>query len=81
MSSNYRSPWMTEELDIFRAAVRRFIEQEFVPHAERWNKDKLIDRDAWNKAGEIGLLCPDVPEEYGGGGSSLHPRRVPSTGP
>lgn len=71
MSSNYRSPWMTEELDIFRAAVRRFIEQEFVPQAERWNKDKLIDRDAWNKAGEIGLLCPDVPEEYGGGGGNF----------
>jgi len=71
MTENYRSPWMNEELEIFRGAVRRFIAQEFAPQAERWNQQKLVDREAWNKAGEIGLLCPDVPECYGGGGGSF----------
>jgi acyl-CoA dehydrogenase len=64
---NYKeSPWMDDELRIFREAVRNFFTDEFVPHKERWIKQGMIDREVWLKVGEMGMLCPSVPEEYGG---------------
>ena len=68
---NHVSPWMDEELTIMRDAVRRFLEREFVPHMDKWEKQGFIDRDAWNKAGEAGLLCASIPAEYGGGGGNF----------
>jgi alkylation response protein AidB-like acyl-CoA dehydrogenase len=53
---------------LFRDQVRRFLERELVPHLDRWEEEGIIDRGFWNKAGEAGLLCPTVPEEYGGPG-------------
>ena len=67
----YKSPWMTEELELFRDSVRRFVEAEIAPHQERWNKQQHVDRDIWNKAGEIGMLLPDIAEEYGGSGGNF----------
>ena len=67
----YRSPWMTEELDIFRDALRRFVAAELTPHAERWREQKMPDRDAWRAAGRFGMLCPSIPEAYGGAGGSF----------
>jgi acyl-CoA dehydrogenase len=64
------SPWMTEELSILRDQARRFIVQQFVPQRERWEKDGIVDRAAWRKAGEAGLLCASIPEAYGGGGGT-----------
>ena len=64
----YTSPWMTEELTLFSDSVARFFETEFAPHQERWEKQGHVDREAWSKAGAMGLLCASVPEEYGGGG-------------
>ncbi len=58
-----------EEHDIFRATVRRFCEEEIMPHHEQWEKDGNISREAWLKAGELGLLCASMPEEYGGAGA------------
>ena len=54
------------EHEMFRDSVRRFLEDEAVPHHEQWEKDGHIDRALWNKAGELGFLCPTVKEEYGG---------------
>lgn len=68
--SGHTSPWMTEELSILREQVRRFLDREFVPHRERWEKDGVVDRAAWRKAGEAGLLCASIPEAYGGGGGT-----------
>lgn len=65
----YQSPWMSDELRIFRETVRKFIQKEFVPHQERWRQQHHPDAEAWTAAGEIGILLPDVPEEYGGGGT------------
>ena len=68
-----RPSYMTEDLQIFKDAVGKFLEKEAVPHGERWNKEGQIDRSFWNKAGEHGLLCTMIPEEYGGpGGNFAH---------
>ena len=68
---NYTSPWMDEELHIMRNAVAKFLEKEFVPCMEKWEKQGFLDRDAWLKAGEAGLLCASIPAQYGGGGGNF----------
>ena len=55
-----------EELNIFKEMVLRFIENEITPYYEQWEKDKLIPKSFWQKMGENGLLCCDIPEQYGG---------------
>jgi alkylation response protein AidB-like acyl-CoA dehydrogenase len=57
-----------QEHEDFRASVRAFMEKEVVPHHEQWEKDGQVSREVWLKAGEAGLLCFDVDEEYGGAG-------------
>ena len=59
----------SEGHDIFRESVAKFYEREIVPHREEWEKAGVISREAWLKAGTAGLLCPTVPEEYGGAGA------------
>ncbi len=54
------------EHEQFRDSVRRFFDRELVPNIDRWEEEGIIDRDFWTKSGEAGLLCPTVPEEYGG---------------
>ena len=63
----------TPEHELFRATAREFFQREVVPHQERWMEAGIVDREAWRKAGEAGLLCPWLPDEYGGpGGDFLH---------
>lgn len=69
--SAYVSPWMNEELEIFRDAARKFIASELAPHEERWRKQQHVERDVWRKAGERGMLLTDIPAEYGGGGGTF----------
>ena len=54
------------EHEDFRKTVRRFFETEVVPHREAWEEQQHVDRAVWNKAGELGLLCVTMPEEFGG---------------
>src|SRR5262249_48242188 len=68
-----RAAWMTEELALLEEQARRFVAAEYVPHLDRWNEQGMYDRDVWNKAGVAGLLCPSIPEEYGGPGGSFAP--------
>ncbi|HET8559923.1 MAG TPA: acyl-CoA dehydrogenase family protein [Marmoricola sp.] len=58
----------TDEHEAFRSTVRTFLEREVVPHHQQWERDGQVSREVWTKAGEAGLLCFDVPEEYGGPG-------------
>jgi acyl-CoA dehydrogenase len=68
-----RRSLFSEGHTLFRDAVRRFLEREVVPHQARWNEAGSVDREAWRKAGEAGLLCPWLPEAHGGpGGDFLH---------
>ncbi len=69
----YESPWMDDELRLFRDTVARFMDAEVVPHDERWRKQHHVDREIWQAMGAMGLLCLDVPAEYGGvGGDFRH---------
>jgi acyl-CoA dehydrogenase len=60
-----------EEHRIFRDSVRRFLESAVVPHYESWEREGEIPRSFWLEAGGAGLLCPNVPEEYGGPGGDF----------
>jgi len=72
-SCAYQSPWMTDDVRLFRKTVRQFIQEEFVPHQDRWRAQQRPDAEAWTAAGRAGILLTDVPEEYeGGGGSFAH---------
>ena len=52
--------------EVFRDSVRKFIADKVTPFHEQWEKDGQISREAWLQAGEQGLLCATIPEEYGG---------------
>src|SRR5215475_9541778 len=66
-----RPGWMTEDLVLLEEQARRFIAAEYVPHLETWNEEGRYGREVWNKAGAAGLLCPAIPEEYGGAGGTF----------
>ena len=69
----YESPWMDDDLRTFRETVARFLEAEMVPNDARWRAQHGVGKDIWRKAGEMGLLCLDLPAEYGcGGGDFRH---------
>jgi acyl-CoA dehydrogenase len=66
-----RPGWMTEDVILLEEQARRFIAAEYVPQLDRWNECGMYDREVWTKAGAAGLLCPAVPEDYGGAGGSF----------
>jgi long-chain-acyl-CoA dehydrogenase len=57
-----------EEHEIFRDAARSFLINEIQPHVDRWNEQEIVDREAFEKAGEQGFLCMWADEKYGGAG-------------
>jgi len=79
----------TPEHESFRDTVRRFIETEVTPHHADWEKAGQVPRSLWKKAGELGLLCVNAPEAYGGQGADFlysailieEMARVGATGP
>lgn len=62
------APWATPEHEAFRATVRRFVAEEITPFHALWEREGQVPRALWRRAGELGLLCLTVPEEYGGAG-------------
>ncbi|SEK97740.1 long-chain-acyl-CoA dehydrogenase [Sphingomonas palmae] len=56
----------TEDHEAFRQTVRSFLARQGQPFADQWNKDRLVPKSFWRQAGEVGMLCPTVPEAYGG---------------
>jgi Acyl-CoA dehydrogenase, N-terminal domain len=59
----------TEEHEDFRDLVREFLTREVTPFHAQWEKDKVVPRSIWLKAGQVGLLGIDVDEKYRGGGN------------
>lgn len=64
-------PVDAETLSLLRSSVRRFLDQELVPHLDTWRRAGSIPRAFFRLAGEHGLLCASVPEEYGGAGGDF----------
>ena len=56
----------TDEHVMFRKSLRKFLEKEAVPQYEQWEEDRMIPKSFWSKLGEMGYLCPQVEETYGG---------------
>lgn len=67
----HRSSWMDKDLDQVAELARNFFTRECAPNEERWGKQQHVDREIWTRAGELGLLCASIPEEYGGGGGNF----------
>ena len=60
-----------EEHGMFRETVRKFVSAEIAPNFASWEDKGIVDREYWTKGGAAGVLCPQVPEQYGGPGGSF----------
>lgn len=61
----------TDEQIVFRETVSKFVKKEIHPYHHIWEKEGFVPKDLWLKAGEIGILCPNVPKKYGGVGGDF----------
>ena len=66
-----RPSWADEEVGMLYDMATRFLETEIAPRYEEFEKAEIFDRESWRKAGENGLLCASMPEEYGGSGGTF----------
>ncbi len=66
-----RPAWMSEDLVLLEEQARRFVAAEFTPHLDEWHEARMYPREVWSKAGQAGLLCASMPEEYGGAGGTF----------
>ena len=76
MALDISRSWTNDELDMLRESVVRFVETEVQPDDEQARQRGHVDRQLWRKAGQLGLLCMDVPEQYGGGGGDFRHEAV-----
>ncbi|MUP45719.1 acyl-CoA dehydrogenase [Gramella sp. BOM4] len=63
-----REIYASEEHKMTRKMIQDFIAHEMIDKVDEWEKNGMVGREIWKRAGELGLLCIDIPEEYGGGG-------------
>jgi alkylation response protein AidB-like acyl-CoA dehydrogenase len=58
-----------EDLSLMQSTIAKFCEAEIAPEYDKWENEGIFPRDLWNKLGQAGLLCVDIPEKYGGHGA------------
>ena len=63
-----RKIYASEEHKMMQKMIQDFLENEILPQNEEWEKNGMVSREIWERAGDLGLLCMDMPEEYGGSG-------------
>ena len=76
MALTFKRSWTDEDLERYRDSVARFIESEMLPDDEAARKRGHVGHALWRRAGELGLLCADIPERYGGGGGDFRHEAV-----
>jgi acyl-CoA dehydrogenase len=69
--SDYVSPWKDDEVRALGAVADKFVAAELIGKRDQWEAQRFVDRGVWRRAGELGLLCCSVPQEYGGGGGTF----------
>ncbi|MER8772071.1 acyl-CoA dehydrogenase family protein [Mesorhizobium sp. M0960] len=63
--------WAADEVGMLYDMAHRFMSEEIAPRYDEFEKNEMVDRESWLKAGAAGLLCASMPEEYGGSGGSF----------
>ena len=76
MPIDFSRSWSDEDLELYRDNVIRFVEPEVLPHDEEARKNGHVGHEVWRKAGALGLLCADIPDEYGGAGGDFRHEAV-----
>src|SRR5689334_18338753 len=76
MTIQFDRSWSDPELELYRDTVVRFIDEEVAPGDDEARRRGNVGHDLWRKAGELGLLCADIPQEYGGGGGDFRHEAV-----
>ena len=76
MAIDFKASWTDPDLELYRDMVLRFIEEEMLPDDGAARKRGHVGHALWRRAGEIGLLCSDIPEAWGGGGGDFRHEAV-----
>ena len=76
MAIDFKASWTDPDLELYRDMVVRFIEQEMLPDDGAARKRGHVGHALWRRAGEVGLLCSDIPETWGGGGGDFRHEAV-----
>ena len=76
MALTFKRSWTDEDLDLYRDSVGRFLEAEMVPGDEEARHRGNVGHALWRHAGELGFLCSDIPEEWGGAGGDFRHEAV-----
>ncbi|TFZ02705.1 acyl-CoA dehydrogenase [Ramlibacter henchirensis] len=76
MALEFKRSWSDPELELYRQTVVRFIDEELAPGDEEARKRGHVGHAVWRRAGELGLLCADIPDDWGGGGGDFRHEAV-----
>jgi acyl-CoA dehydrogenase len=71
MPIELRPSWLDPDLETWRDTVVRFVETEMAPHDGEARARGHVGHELWRRAGELGLLCVDIPDAWGGGGGDF----------